>query len=132
MTDKVDVKLPSPGSSEGDGGLVRGSLDCSEKAVAIAHEDQKHSALSQSWTDLENLRKTLIDIKKLKVKVQEKQTAVLTAKQKRRKAAQKTILAMEKELQELQDKLRTEQVQHQQQVEELERTFCKEKQKLEV
>jgi len=39
---------------------------------------------------------------------------------------------MEKELQELQDKLRTEQVQHQQQVEELERTFCKEKQKLEV
>ncbi|XP_031449840.1 E3 ubiquitin-protein ligase RNF8 isoform X1 [Phasianus colchicus] len=131
LTDKTDVKLPSPGSSEDDGGPVRGSPDCSEKAVAVAHEDQKHSVLSQSWTDLEKLRKTLIDIKKLKVKVQEKQTAVLNAKQKRRKAAQKTILAMEKELQELQDKLCTEQVQHQQQVEELERTFSKEKQKLE-
>ncbi|OXB65406.1 hypothetical protein ASZ78_005033 [Callipepla squamata] len=86
---------------------------------------------NKSWTGLEKLRKTLIDIKKLKVKVQEKQTAVLNVKQKRRKAAQKTILAMEKELQELQDKLCTEQVQHQQQVEELERTFSKEQQKLE-
>lgn len=132
LTDKMEVKLPSAGSSEDDGGPVRGSPDCSEKAVAVAHEDQKHSVLSQSWTGLEKLRKTLIDIKKLKVKVQEKQTAVLNAKQKRRKAAQKTILTMEKELQELQDKLCTEQVQHQQQVEELERTFSKEKQKLEV
>ncbi|XP_042749334.1 E3 ubiquitin-protein ligase RNF8 isoform X1 [Lagopus leucura] len=131
LTDKMEVKLPSAGSSEDDGGPVRGSPDCSEKAVAVAHEGQKHSVLSQSWTGLEKLRKTLIDIKKLKVKVQEKQTAVLNAKQKRRKAAQKTILTMEKELQELQDKLCTEQVQHQQQVEELERTFSKEKQKLE-
>ncbi|NXJ06807.1 RNF8 ligase, partial [Odontophorus gujanensis] len=131
FTDKKDVKLTSSGSSEDDGDPVHGSPDSAEKAVAVAHKDQKHSALSQSWTGLEKLRKTLIDIKKLKVKVQEKQTAVLNVKQKRRKAAQKTILAMEKELQELQDKLCTEQVQHQQQVEELERTFSKEQQKLE-
>ncbi|NXC45304.1 RNF8 ligase, partial [Penelope pileata] len=129
LTDKMDVKLPS-GSSEG-GGPVLSSPDCSEKAVAVSHEDQKISALSQSWTGLEKLRKTLVDIKKLKVKVQEKQTAVLNVKQKRRKANQKTILAMEQELQELQDQLCIEQEQHQQQVEELERTFSKEQEKLE-
>ncbi|NXL95699.1 RNF8 ligase, partial [Alectura lathami] len=131
LTDKVDAKLPSPGPSEEDGSLVHGSSDCAEGAVAVAQEDQKDSALAQSWTGLEKLRRTLVDIKKLKVKVQEKQTAVLNVKQKRRKAAQKTILVMEQELQELQDQLCTEQEQHQQQVEELERTFSKEQQKLE-
>ncbi|NXK46133.1 RNF8 ligase, partial [Chauna torquata] len=131
LAEKMDVKLPSPGSSEEDGGLVRSSPVYAEKAVSVAHKDQKGSGLSQSWTGLEKLRKTLVDIKKLKVKVQEKQTAVLNVKQKRRKAAQKTILAMEQELQELQDQLCTEQEQHQQQVEELEKTFSKEQQKLE-
>nr|XP_013799429.1 PREDICTED: E3 ubiquitin-protein ligase RNF8 isoform X2 [Apteryx mantelli mantelli] len=126
ITGKMDVKLPSPGPSEERSGPVH-----SEKAVSVTHKDQKGCGLAQSWTGLEMLRKTLVDIMKLKVKVQEKQTAVLNVKQKRRKCARKEILAMEQELQELQDQLCLEQEQHQQQVEELEKTFSKEQQKLE-
>ncbi|XP_054677753.1 E3 ubiquitin-protein ligase RNF8 isoform X3 [Grus americana] len=131
LTEKMDVKLPSPGPSEEDGGPVRSSSVHSEKALSDPHKDQKVSGLAQSWTGLEMLRKTLVDIMKLKVKVQEKQRAVLNVKQKRRKCAQKEIQAMEQELQELQDQLCMEQEHHQQQVEELERTFSKEQQKLE-
>ncbi|XP_075352306.1 E3 ubiquitin-protein ligase RNF8 isoform X2 [Mycteria americana] len=131
LTEKMDVKLPSPGPSEEDSGPVHRSPVRSEKAVSVPHKDQEGSGLAQSWTGLEMVRKTLVDIMKLKVKVQEKQTAVLNVKQKRRKCAQKEILAMEQELRELQDQLCTEQEHHQQQVEELERTFSKEQQKLE-
>ncbi|XP_074945256.1 E3 ubiquitin-protein ligase RNF8 isoform X2 [Phalacrocorax aristotelis] len=129
LTEKMDVKLPSPGPSEEDTGPVRSSPVHSEKAVLVPRKDQKGSGLAQSWTGLEMLRKTLVDIMKLKVKVQEKQTAVLNVKQKRRKCAQKEILAMEQELQELQDQLYMEQEHQQQQVEELERTFSEEQQK---
>ncbi|KAF1407914.1 E3 ubiquitin-protein ligase RNF8, partial [Spheniscus humboldti] len=131
LTERMDVKLPSPGPSEEDSSPVRSSPVHSEKAVPVPHKDQKGSGLVQSWTGLEMLRKTLVDIMKLKVKVQEKQAAVLNVKQKRRKCAQKEILAMEQELRELQDQLCMEQEHHQQQVEELERTFSKEQQKLE-
>ncbi|NXI97593.1 RNF8 ligase, partial [Psophia crepitans] len=131
LTEKMDVKLPSPGPSEEDSGAVCSSPVRSEKAVSVPHKDQRGSGLTQSWTGLEMLRKTLVDIMKLKVKVQEKQRAVLNVKQKRRKCAQKEILAMEQELRELQDQLCMEQEHHQQQVEELERTFSEEQQKLE-
>ncbi|NXF62768.1 RNF8 ligase, partial [Ciccaba nigrolineata] len=131
LTEKMDVKLPSPGPSKGDSGPVRSSSVHSDKAVPVPHKDQKGSGLAESWTGLEMLRKTLVDIMKLKVKVQEKQTAVLSVKQKRRKYTQKEILAMEQELRDLQDQLCTEQEHHQQQVEELERTFSKQQQKLE-
>ncbi|KAF1593889.1 E3 ubiquitin-protein ligase RNF8, partial [Eudyptes moseleyi] len=131
LTERMDVKLPSPGPSEEDSSPVRSSPVHSEKAVPVPHKDQKGSGLVQSWTGLEMLRKTLVDIMKLKVKVQEKQAAVLNVKQKRRKCAQKEILAMEQELRELQDQLCMEQEHHQQQVEELERIFSKEQQKLE-
>ncbi|NXI45157.1 RNF8 ligase, partial [Galbula dea] len=129
--EKTDGKLPSPGPSRKGGGAVCGSPVHLEKAIPVPQEEQKGSCLAQSWTGLEMLRKTLVDIMKLKVKVQEKQTAVLNVKQKHRKCAQKEILAMEQELQELQDQLCTEQEQQQQQVEELERTFSKEQQMLE-
>ncbi|NWI56317.1 RNF8 ligase, partial [Calyptomena viridis] len=131
LTEKVDVKLPSPGPSERDSGPVHSSPVDSKKAMSVPHKHQKVSGLTESWTGLKMLRKTLVDIMKLKVKVQEKQTAVLNVKQKRRKCAQKEILVMEQELQELQDQLCMEQEHQQQQVEELERTFCKEQQKLE-
>ncbi|NXL55729.1 RNF8 ligase, partial [Chordeiles acutipennis] len=131
ITEKMDVKLSSPGPSEEDSSPVLRSPVHSEKAVSVPCKDLKGSSLAQSWTGLEMLRKTLVDITKLKVKVQEKQTAVLNVKQKRRKCAQKEILAMEQELQELQDQLHMEQEHHQQQVDELERTFCKEQEKLE-
>ncbi|XP_010132868.1 PREDICTED: E3 ubiquitin-protein ligase RNF8-like [Buceros rhinoceros silvestris] len=128
---KMDDKLPSPGPSEEDSGPVHSNPVCSEKARSVPRKDQKGTALAQSWTDLEMLKKTLVDITKLKVKLQEKQRAVLNVKQKRRKCAQKEILAMEEELRELQDQLCMAQVRHQQQVEELEKTFSKEQQKLE-
>ncbi|NWQ62275.1 RNF8 ligase, partial [Neopipo cinnamomea] len=131
LTEKMDVKLPAPGPSEGDSAPVHTSPVHSKKAVPVPHKDQKASGLAESWTGLKMLRKTLVDVMKLKVKVQEKQTAVLNVKQKRRKCAQKDILVMEQELQELQDQLCMEQEHQQQQVEELERTFCKEQQKLE-
>ena len=126
MTEKLDVKLPSPGRNEEDSGPVHSSPVPSQKAVCVPHKEQKGSVLVQSWTGLEMLRKTLADIMKLKVKVQENQTAVLTVKQKRRKCAQKESLAMEQELRELQDQLCREPERHQQQVEELERKFFKE------
>ncbi|NWH81999.1 RNF8 ligase, partial [Piaya cayana] len=131
FTEKMDVKLPSPGPSEEDSGPVHSSLVHSKKIVPVPHKNWKDSGVAQSWTGLEMLKKTLADITKLKVKVQEKQTAVLNVKQKRRKCAKKEILAMEQELRELEDQLYTEQEHHQQQVEELERTFSKEQQNLE-
>ncbi|XP_009070685.1 PREDICTED: E3 ubiquitin-protein ligase RNF8 [Acanthisitta chloris] len=126
LSEKMDIKLPSPGPSVEDSGPVPSSPVHSKKTVSVPRKHQKGSALQQSRTGLEMLRRTLVDITKLKVKVQEKQTAVLNVKQKRRKCAQKEILVMEQELQELQDQLSMEQEQQQQQVEELERTFCKE------
>ncbi|XP_033917048.1 E3 ubiquitin-protein ligase RNF8 isoform X2 [Melopsittacus undulatus] len=131
FTEKIDVKLPSPGPSEEDRGPVCSSPAQAEKAVSVLHKDQKGSGLGESWTVLEKLRRTLVDITELKVKVQEKQAAVLNVKQKRRKCAQKDILAMEQELRELQNQLCMEQEHHQQEVEELNRTFCEEQQNLE-
>ncbi|NWT20325.1 RNF8 ligase, partial [Vireo altiloquus] len=133
LTEKMDVKLPSPGPSEGvsDSGPVPGSCVHSEKAVTVPQKDQKGSSLAESWTGLKMLRKSIVDTMKLKVKVQEKQNEVLNVKQKHRKCDQKEILVMEQELQKLQNQLCMEQEHQQQQVEELERTFCKEQQKLE-
>ncbi|NWI90043.1 RNF8 ligase, partial [Pitta sordida] len=131
LTEKMDVKLSSPGPSEWESGPVHSSPVHSKKAMSVPHKDQKGSGLTESRTGLKMLRKTLVEIMKLKVKVEEKQTAVLNVKQKRKKCAQKELLVMEQELQELQDQLCMEQEHQQQQVEELERTFCKEQQKLE-
>ncbi|NXN91564.1 RNF8 ligase, partial [Rhinopomastus cyanomelas] len=127
---KMNVKLPS-GLGEEDSGPVCSSPVHSVEAVSMPHKEQKDSGLERSWTGLEMLKKTLVDVMKLKVKVQEKQTAVMNVKRKRRKCAQKEILAMEEELRELQDRLCIEQEHQQQQVEELERTFSSEQQKLE-
>ncbi|NXD26957.1 RNF8 ligase, partial [Spelaeornis formosus] len=131
LTEKMDGKLPFPGPSEGDSGPVHGNPVHSKKAVSVPQKDQKGSCLAESWTGLKMLRKSLVDTVNLKVKVQEKQTAVLNVKQKGRKCDQKEIQVMEQELQELQNQLCMEQEHQQQQVEELERTFCKEQQKLE-
>lgn len=124
-TENMDLKLPSPGTSEEE---EKAPVYCGplqpEKALSLGHRDQKAPSLAQSWTSLEMLKKTLVDIMKLKVKVQEKQTAVLSMKQKSRKSARKEIMVMEKELQELQEQLCTEQEQHQQRVEQLEKMFC--------
>ncbi|XP_067420853.1 E3 ubiquitin-protein ligase RNF8 isoform X2 [Emydura macquarii macquarii] len=130
-TENMDVNLPSPGpSKEEDKAPVYCSPVHSEKAISLSHKDQKACSLAQSWTGLEMLRKTFGDIMKLKVKVQEKQTAVLNVKRSR-KSAQKEIMVMEQELQELQDQLCAEQEHQQQRVEQLEKTFYEEQQLLE-
>ncbi|NWR70966.1 RNF8 ligase, partial [Centropus unirufus] len=131
FTEKLDVELLSPGPSEEHRSPAHSSTVHAKKTVSVPHEDQKDSGHPQSRTDLEMLRKTLARIMTLKVKVQEKQAAVLNAKQKRRKSSRKEILAMERELRVLQDQMYTEQESQQQQVEELQRTFSKEQQNLE-
>ncbi|NXP78260.1 RNF8 ligase, partial [Ramphastos sulfuratus] len=128
--ENTDVKLPPPGPSITDSDPLCSSPVHTEKSMSVPRKVQKVSDLAQSWTGLEMLRKTLADTMKLKVKMQEKQTAVLNVKQKHKKCTQKEILAMEQELQELQDQLCIEQEHQQQQVEELERTFSKEQRKL--
>ncbi|CAM5102248.1 unnamed protein product [Eretmochelys imbricata] len=127
-TENMDVKLPSPGPSmEEDKATVYCNPMNSEKAISLSHKDQKASSLAQSWTGLEMLRKTLGNIMRLKVKVDEKQTAVLSVK-KSRKSGQKEIRVMEQELQELQDQLCTEQEHQQQRVQQLEKIFYEEQQ----
>ncbi|XP_075781183.1 cap-specific mRNA (nucleoside-2'-O-)-methyltransferase 1 isoform X5 [Pelodiscus sinensis] len=130
QTENMDVKLPSPGPSmeEDDAPMYCIPVN-SEKAVSLRHKDQKASSLAQSWTGLEMLRKTLGDIMKLKVKMEEKKTAILSVR-KSRKSGQKEIKVMEQELQELQNQLCTEQEHQQQRVEQLERTFYEEQQQL--
>ncbi|XP_037751451.1 E3 ubiquitin-protein ligase RNF8 isoform X3 [Chelonia mydas] len=127
-TENMDVKLPSPGPSmEEDKATVYCNPMIAEKAISLSHKDQKASSLAQSWTGLEMLRKTLGNIMRLKVKVDEKQTAVLSVK-KSRKSGQKEIRVMEQELQELQDQLCTEQEHQQQRVQQLEKIFYEEQQ----
>ncbi|XP_074167148.1 E3 ubiquitin-protein ligase RNF8 isoform X3 [Sminthopsis crassicaudata] len=126
----MDQKLASPGPSreraaEDDLQIV------SEKATVLQSKEHKDPSLSQSQSSLDILKKTMAKILKLKVKVQEKQVAVLSVKQQSHKGTQKEIVKMEEELQELQDQLFTEQVQQQQRVEQLEKNFQEKEQHLE-
>ncbi|XP_051852764.1 E3 ubiquitin-protein ligase RNF8 isoform X3 [Antechinus flavipes] len=126
----MDQKLASPGPSreraaEDDLQIV------SEKATVLQSTEHKDPSLSQSQSSLDILKKTMAKILKLKVKVQEKQVAVLSVKQHSHKGTQKEIVKMEEELQELQDQLFTEQVQQQQRVEQLEKNFQEKEQHLE-
>lgn len=93
--------------------------------VFLISKEQKNPSLAQSWNNLEQVIKSLEGMTKLKAKVQEKQTAVLTVKQ-NPKLAPEEIQVLEQELQQLQEQLCTEQQQQQQQVEQLEKTFCEE------
>ncbi|XP_063160956.1 E3 ubiquitin-protein ligase RNF8 isoform X1 [Candoia aspera] len=90
--------------------------------VFLISKEQKPPSLAQSWNGLERIRKTLEGMTKLKAKMLEKQTAVLTVRQKP-KCAPKEIQVLEQELQELQEQICTEEQQQQQQVEQLEKTF---------
>lgn len=47
FTEKMDVKLPSPGPSEEDRGPVCSSPVHAEKAVSALHKDQKGSGLAE-------------------------------------------------------------------------------------
>ncbi|XP_036624995.1 E3 ubiquitin-protein ligase RNF8 isoform X2 [Trichosurus vulpecula] len=118
----MDQKLASPGPS-GERAAEDDLHTISEKAVVPPSEEHKGPSLSQSQSSLDMLKKTLAKILKLKVKVQEKQVAVLSIKKQCHKRAQKDVVKLEEELQELQDQLLTEQVQQQQRVEQLEKNF---------
>ncbi|XP_044530302.1 E3 ubiquitin-protein ligase RNF8 isoform X1 [Gracilinanus agilis] len=125
----MDRKLAFPGPS-GER-VAEDDLPVSEKATVLWNKEHKGPSLSQSQNSLDMLKKTMARILKLKVKVQEKQVAVLSVKQQSHKGAQKEIVKMEEELQELQDQLFTEQVQQQQRVEQLEKNFEEKEQHLE-
>ncbi|XP_072498070.1 E3 ubiquitin-protein ligase RNF8 isoform X2 [Notamacropus eugenii] len=118
----VDGKLASPGPSR-----ERTAEDdlqtVSETATVSPSKEHKGPGLSPSQSNLDMFKRTMAKILKLKVKVQEKQAAVLSVKKQSHKGAQKEIVKMEEELQELQDQLFTEQVQQQQRVEQLEKNF---------
>ncbi|KFP70060.1 E3 ubiquitin-protein ligase RNF8, partial [Acanthisitta chloris] len=66
LSEKMDIKLPSPGPSVEDSGPVPSSPVHSKKTVSVPRKHQKGSALQQSRTGLEMLRRTLVDITKLK------------------------------------------------------------------
>ncbi|KFP02208.1 E3 ubiquitin-protein ligase RNF8, partial [Calypte anna] len=66
LTEKMDVKLPPPGPSEGAKGPVHNSPVHSKKAPSVPCKEQKGSGLAESWNGLEMLRKTLVGIMKLK------------------------------------------------------------------
>ncbi|KAM9004589.1 E3 ubiquitin-protein ligase RNF8 isoform 3-T3 [Sarcophilus harrisii] len=126
----TDQKLASPGPSRER--VAEDDLqNISEKATVLQSKEHKDPSLSQSQSSLDILKKTMAKILKLKVKVQEKQVAVLSVKQQSHKGTQKEIVKMEEELQELQDQLFTEQVQQQQRVEQLEKNFQEKEQHLE-
>ncbi|XP_068929693.1 E3 ubiquitin-protein ligase RNF8 isoform X2 [Petaurus breviceps papuanus] len=118
----IDQKLTSPGPS-GERAAEDDLQTVSEASATLPSKEHKGPSLSQSQSSLDILKKTMAKILKLKVKVQEKQVAVVSVKKQSHKGAQKEIVKMEEELQELQDQLFTEQVQQQQRVEQLEKNF---------
>ncbi|XP_027732043.1 cap-specific mRNA (nucleoside-2'-O-)-methyltransferase 1 isoform X1 [Vombatus ursinus] len=128
--ESMDRKLTSPGPS-GERAAEGDLQTVSEKGAVLPSKKQKGPWVSQSQSSLDIFKKTMAKILKLKVKVQEKQVAVLSVKQQSHKGAQKEMVKMEEELQELQDQLFTEQVQQQQRVEQLEKNFQEKKPHLE-
>lgn len=114
------VQLPQRPSKKENKKNHCGSLH-SESSLSSASKDPKAPNLAQSG--LEQIMKTLADMTKLKVKIQEKQTAVLNARQKNKKCAQREMLVLEQELHALQDQLCAEQAYQQQRVKQLEKTY---------
>ncbi|XP_069092413.1 E3 ubiquitin-protein ligase RNF8 isoform X5 [Pleurodeles waltl] len=151
-TENMGSKLPAPGPSI----LNASQADCraQEKEVLLGTQvfetvvpfgtqtglkstlhdkgmKSANSAPSRSTVQLSKVRETMQEIRKLKMRVQEKQTAVLSVKQQNKKRAQKEVREMERELQELHDQLRNEQEQQLQRVKQLEKTFFEEEKQME-
>lgn len=117
-TENMDVALLPPRPSKKE----KKKNHCS----VVPIKDQKTPSLAQSWSGLEEITKTLVEMTKLKAKMQEKQTAVLNVRQKDKKCTSKDIQVLQQELQELEEQLCTEQEQQQQRVEQLEKSFHEE------
>ncbi|XP_069464866.1 E3 ubiquitin-protein ligase RNF8 isoform X2 [Ambystoma mexicanum] len=142
-TETIGSRLSAPGPSTQDSSQPYCSTQAFESDGEFAAQADPKSALrdkgkkntvsmaSRSTVQLTKVRETMQEIRKLKVRVQEKQTAVLSVKQQNKKRAQKEVCEMERELQELHDQLRTEQEQQLQRVKQLEKTFYEEEQQLE-
>ncbi|XP_078503500.1 E3 ubiquitin-protein ligase RNF8 isoform X1 [Lissotriton helveticus] len=98
------------------------------------HDSRLQSSIStpsHRTVQLSKVRETMQEIRKLKLRVLEKQTAVLNVKQQNKKRAPNEFLEMERELQELQDQLRNEQEQQLQRMKQLEKTFFEEEKQME-
>nr|XP_056709066.1 E3 ubiquitin-protein ligase RNF8 [Euleptes europaea] len=122
-TENMDVVLPPPRPSKKEKKKNHCSVVQVGNAASPISKDLKAPSLAQSWSGLEEIMKTLAEMTKLKAKMQEKQTAVLNVRQKKKKCTPKDIQVLEQELQDLQDQLCTEQEQQQQRVEQLEKTY---------
>ncbi|XP_005005467.1 E3 ubiquitin-protein ligase RNF8 isoform X3 [Cavia porcellus] len=96
------------------------------KAPQLYPKKQKASKPSASQSSLELFKVTMSRIMKLKKQLQEKQVAVMNVKNQTRAGNARRIVRMERELQELQAQLCTEQAQQQARVEQLEKTFQEE------
>nr|XP_060610053.1 E3 ubiquitin-protein ligase RNF8 isoform X2 [Anolis sagrei ordinatus] len=125
-TESIDIAPLPPKPSKKEKKKNHCSPVQSEHDLCVLSKSQKAPRLAQSWSGLEQIMKTLADMTKLKAKMQETQTAVLNVRQKNKKCAPKEIQVLEKELQNLQDQLCTEQEHQQQRVEQLEKTFYEE------
>ncbi|KAM8778018.1 E3 ubiquitin-protein ligase RNF8 isoform 2-T2 [Rhynchonycteris naso] len=91
---------------------------------------QRASSPPVSQSGLELFKLTMSRVLKLKTELQEKQVAVLNRKQQPQKGDLKVVVKMEQELQELQCQLGTVQAEQQALVEQLEKTFKEERQRL--
>ncbi|XP_016846094.1 E3 ubiquitin-protein ligase RNF8 isoform X2 [Anolis carolinensis] len=123
-TENMDIAPLPPKPSKKEKKKNHCSTVQPEHDLCVVSKSQKAPRLAQSCSGLEQIMKTLADMTKLKAKMQETQTAVLNVRQKNKKCAPKEIQVLEKELQNLQDQLCTEQEHQQQRVEQLEKTFC--------
>ncbi|ERE86805.1 E3 ubiquitin-protein ligase [Cricetulus griseus] len=96
------------------------------KVIERYPKKQKASHPSASQSSLELFKVNMSRILKLKTQMHEKQMAVLSVRRQTRKGSSKKIVRMEKELQDLQSQLYSEQAQQQARVEQLEKTFQEE------
>lgn len=102
------------------------------KVIERYPKKQKASHPSASQSSLELFKVNMSRILKLKTQMHEKQMAVLSVRRQTRKGSSKKIVRMEKELQDLQSQLYSEQAQQQARVEQLEKTFQEEEHHLQV
>ncbi|MEE6523337.1 hypothetical protein FKM82_022188, partial [Ascaphus truei] len=100
-----------------------GNVSMQDDAIAPTQQQ------CRSTLQLTMVRQTMLEIRKLKVRVQEKQTEMLSATQQSKARDATEMQAVHKELQELQDQLSNEREEQLQRVEELKQIFQEEQQK---
>ncbi|XP_048337849.1 E3 ubiquitin-protein ligase RNF8 isoform X2 [Sphaerodactylus townsendi] len=125
-TENVDVVLLPPRLHKKEKKKNHCSIVQVGSAASPLSKDPKALNLAHSQSGLEEIMKTLVEMTKLKAKMQEKQTAVLNVRQNNMNCTPEDMQVLQRELQDLQDQIYNEQEQQQQRVEQLEKTFYEE------